>query len=320
LISRKKKYHFNRATLVFEEIRPDRKKKLTEFFTYISLSLIVTLMSGYLLNIAFGSPESRFLEKKVISLNEDLRHLFDKGRHFSLVLRKDHFPKDNTYRTILQIDTLPFSLRDAGTGGSASDAALSLNNDLSHELDDLISKLNMQLKIQTGSYETLYEKAREHAVELTHLPAIQPIARKDLIMISSNFGMRSDPFLNTQEVHSGLDFEAPEGKNVYATGDGTVTLVQFSRTGYGNEIVIDHAFGFGSRYAHLKEILVTEGQKIKRGELIGKVGQSGRATGPHLHYEVLYENKPVNPAFYFDNTLTMAEYQQILKQATDKTN
>jgi len=245
-----------------------------------------------------------------------MRKLFDKGHYFSNLLRKDHFPKDNSYRTILQIDTLPYSLRNAGTGGSSSDVAFSLNSDMSRDLDNLISKLNLQLKIQSGSYEVVFEKAREHAVGLTHMPAIQPIYEKDLVMISSNFGVRSDPFLDQKGVHCGLDFVAPIGTNVYATGDGTVTFQQISRTGYGNEIVIDHAFGFGSRYAHLDQILVSLGQKIKRGQLIGKVGRSGRSTGPHLHYEVLYEGKPVNPAFYFDSSLTSDEYLEILKLAS----
>jgi murein DD-endopeptidase MepM/ murein hydrolase activator NlpD len=320
LIFRKKKYHYNPVSLVFEEIKPDRRKKFMEFAFYVFVSVLVTIVSGYLLSNVFGSAESKILEKKVMSLNMEMHQLFEKGRLFSSRLHKDHFPKDNNYRMILQIDTLPYSLRDAGTGGSAMDAALSLNNDVSYQLDNLITKLHIQLQIQTGSYETLFEKAREHAIELTHMPAIQPIDQNDLIMISSNFGIRSDPFLDQQEVHSGLDFVASVGKNVYATGDGIVTFVQFSRTGYGNEIVIDHAFGFGSRYAHLDKVLVTEGQKIKRGQVIGKVGQSGRATGPHLHYEVLYENKPVNPAFYFDNSLTIEEYQQILKLASNKTD
>jgi murein DD-endopeptidase MepM/ murein hydrolase activator NlpD len=320
LIFRKKKYHFDPATLIFEEIKPDRKKKFLEFTFYVCMSMLVTILSGYLLSTVFGSAESKILERRVSSLNLEMRLLIEKGSLFSSRLRKNHFPKDNNYRMILQIDTLPYSLRDAGTGGSAMDAALSLNNNTSYQLDNLITKLHTQLQIQTGSYETVFEKAREHALQLTHMPAIQPINQNDLVMISSNFGIRSDPFLDQQEVHSGLDFVAAVGKNVYATGDGTVTFVQISRTGYGNEIVIDHAFGFGSRYAHLDQVLVTEGQKIKRGQIIGKVGQSGRATGPHLHYEVLYENKPVNPAFYYDNSLTVEEYQQILKMASNKSN
>ncbi len=317
MIFRKKKYYFNSVTLTFEEQKYDRKKKFFALFSYLIISILVIISSGYILNQVFDSPESLVLEKKVVSLNHEMHRLFEKGSHFLTLLRRDHFPKDNAYRTILQIDTLPYSLRDAGTGGSASDAAFSLGGDLSYNLDNLISKLNRQLRIQSGSYELVYEKAQEYTRELTHMPAILPIEQKDLTMISSNFGIRSDPFLAQEGIHHGLDFVAAIGKNVYATGDGIVTFLQFSRTGYGNEIVIDHAFGFGSRYAHLDQILVNEGQKVKRGQLIGKVGKSGRSTGPHLHYEVLYENKPVNPAFYFDNSLTGEEYQQILKLASN---
>jgi murein DD-endopeptidase MepM/ murein hydrolase activator NlpD len=278
--------------------------------------MMITLLVGFILNQVFGSAESKLLENKLFSLNKQLQGLLDKGHHFSSVLQKDHFPRDNTYRAILQIDTLSENVREAGTGGYVSRSQFSFNNDISDTLVNLITKLNSQLKIQTGSYETVYKKALEHKSSLSHMPAIQPISQKDLIMISSNFGLRADPFLEHQEVHQGLDFVAEVGKNVYATGDGSVTLVQESRIGYGNEIFIDHGYGFGSRYAHLSQILVKEGQIVKRGQLIGKVGESGRATGPHLHYEVLYENKPVNPSFYFDNSLTVEEYQRILKLAS----
>jgi len=319
LIFRKKKYHFDPVTLTFEEITPDRKTRVGEFIMYIVVCVLVTLLIGYALNRAFGSAESIILKNKLFSLNQQIQQLFDKGHHFSAILHKDHIPKDNTYRAILQIDTLSDNIREAGTGGYVQHQPLSLENDMSDKLGSLINQLNSQLQIQTGSYETVYQKALEHQTSLSHRPAIQPISQKDLIMISSNFGLRSDPFLASQEVHRGLDFVAATGKDVYATGDGTVTLVQESRIGYGNEVFIDHGFGYGSRYAHLSEFLVKEGQKVKRGQLIGKVGESGRATGPHLHYEVLYKNKPVNPSFYFDNSLTVEEYQRILKLASNKT-
>jgi len=319
LIFRKKKYHFDPVTLTFEEIRSDRKTRVGEFVLYVIASVLVTLIVGFILNQVFGSVESKMLENKLFSLNKQMKNLLDKGHHFSSILHKDHFPRDNTYRAILQIDTLPENVREAGTGGNVPHSQFSFNSDISDTLGSLITKLNSQLQIQTGSYETVYKKALEHKSSLSHMPAIQPISRKDLIMISSNFGIRSDPFLEQQEVHYGLDFVAAEGKDVYVTGDGTVTLVKESRIGYGNEIFIDHGFGFGSRYAHLSQILVSEGQIVKRGQLIGKVGQSGRATGPHLHYEVLYENKPVNPSFYFDNSLSVEEYQRILKLASNKT-
>jgi murein DD-endopeptidase MepM/ murein hydrolase activator NlpD len=319
LIFRKKKYHFDPVSLTFEEIKSDRKSKASEFIMYVVASVLITFIVGFILNQVFGSAESKMLENKLFSLNQQMKHLLAKGHHFSSILQKDHFPRDNTYRAILQIDTLSENVREAGTGGKASHNQFSFNNDISDTLGSLITKLNSQLLIQTGSYETVYKKALEHKSSLAHMPAIQPISQKDLIMISSNFGIRSDPFLFQREVHYGLDFVAAQGKDVYVTGDGTVTLVKESRIGYGNEIFVDHGFGFGSRYAHLSSILVREGQIVKRGQLIGKVGQSGRATGPHLHYEVLYENKPVNPSFYFDNSLSIEEYQKILKLASNKT-
>ncbi len=320
MIFRKKKYQFNPVTLTFEEIRNERSSRALNFALYITGSLIVTLTVGYLFNRIFGSAELRFLENKRLNLSHQMQRLYDKGRHFSAILHNDHFPKDNSYRQILQIDTLSENIREAGMGGSVLRSPLPVQNDLNEQLQNLIYSLNAQLKIQSGSYEEVYKKALEHKSSLSHMPAIQPISQKDLIMISSNFGLRADPFLEQQEVHRGLDFVAAEGKNVYATGDGTVTLVKESRIGYGNEIFIDHDYGFGSRYAHLSRILVDEGQKVKRGQLIGYVGQSGRATGPHLHYEVLYENKPVNPSFYFDNSLTLEEYQRILKLASKQDN
>ncbi len=318
MIFRRKKYHYNPITLTFEEIKSERKNRVGEFIIYMLVSMVVTIFVGFILNRYFGSAESRILENKLFSLNQQMQLLLDKGHHFSSILHQEHFPKDNTYRAILQIDTISDNIREAGTGGYVPHNKLSYRNDVSDTLGRLITTLNSQLNIQTGSYETVYKKALEHQRSLSHMPAIQPISQKDLIMISSNFGLRSDPFLFHQEVHYGLDFVAATGKDVYATGDGSVTLVQESRIGYGNEIFIDHGFGFGSRYAHLSQILVKEGQKIKRGQLIGKVGESGRATGPHLHYEVLYENKPVNPSFYFDNSLTVEEYQRILKLASNK--
>jgi len=319
LIFRKKKYHFDPVTLTFEEIKSDRKTRAGEFILYVTVSMLITLLVGFILNQVFGSAESKILENKLFSLNQQIKGMLNKGNHFSSILYKEHFPRDNTYRAILQIDTLSENVREAGTGGYVPHNQFSFNHDISDTLGSLITKLNSQLQIQTGSYDIVYKKALEHQVALSHMPAIQPISRKDLIMISSNFGIRSDPFLEQLEVHYGLDFVAAEGKDVYATGDGSVTLVKESRIGYGNEIFIDHGFGFGSRYAHLSRILVKEGQIVKRGQLIGKVGESGRATGPHLHYEVLYENKPVNPSFYFDNSLSVEEYQRILKLASNKT-
>jgi len=319
LILRKKKYHFDPAKLTFEEIKTDKKSRVVDFIMYVIVSMIITLLVGFILTRVLGSAESKMLENRLSSLNGQMQQLLEKGKQFSSVLHTDLIPRDNTYRAILQIDSLPVSIREAGTGGYFVHNSFAVKKDRGDTLNDLLGKLDLQLRIQAGSFETVYKKALEHRRSLSHVPAIQPIAHSDLIMISSNFGLRADPFHEQQEVHRGLDFVAATGKNVYATGDGIVTLVNESRIGYGNEIFIDHGFEFGSRYAHLSQILIRKNEKVKRGQLIGKVGESGRATGPHLHYEVLYKDKPVDPSFYFDNSLTVEEYQGILKLASNKT-
>jgi murein DD-endopeptidase MepM/ murein hydrolase activator NlpD len=213
------------------------------------------------------------------------------------------------------MDTLDYSLRMAGTGGSAKDGALANKTDITYQIHDMIQILNDQLKIQDGSFDELHKKVLEYREEQTHLPAILPIAENDLIMISTDFGLRTDPFFFISRVHNGLDFVAPPGKKVFATGDGIVTFVEYSRKGYGNEIVINHTFGFSSRYAHLSTIKVKKGDRIRRGQIIGTVGQTGRATVPHLHYEVLLNGKAVNPSYYFDTNLTREEYAQIVNSA-----
>jgi murein DD-endopeptidase MepM/ murein hydrolase activator NlpD len=320
LIFRKKKYHYNPVTLTFDEIKSGGKQHIKEIFFYTFISLSLTILSGYLLNQLLGSQEARVLENKVISLNQKMQLQFDLGRNLGSSLQNNLFIKDNNYRTILQMDTLPFSYRMAGTGGSAAENKLVRYNDLSYKVDNMIDKLKLQLQIHSGSLEIVYEKALEHSAQQTHIPAIQPVSQKDLLMISSNFGVRFDPFYFVEQIHNGLDFVAPVGRNVYATGDGIVTFIQYSRKGYGNEIVIDHKFGFGSRYAHLDTIKVKEGENVNRGQIIGTVGETGRATGPHLHYEVLFEHKPLNPLFYFDSSLTNEEYAQIINKANKDTN
>jgi murein DD-endopeptidase MepM/ murein hydrolase activator NlpD len=304
------------VTLTYQELKPDRRKRFLKFFSIILASVLLITISAYLFNQFFDSPKTWILEKEVTVLDKEMQHLLEKGNLISSKLHNEFFPRDNTYRTILQIDTLTLNVRNAGTGGSVLDRGMMMKSDVSYQVNNMVNQLNRQLEIQNSSFIMVYEKALKYANWLTHVPAILPVAQNDLVMISNDFGLRSDPINNVEQIHTGLDFVAPTGKNVYATGDGIVTFVQLSRTGYGNEIIIDHAFGFSTRYGHLDSILVCQGQKIKRGQLIGKVGSTGRTTGPHLHYEVLYENKPMNPASYYDMGLASNEYKEILNIAT----
>lgn len=286
-----------------------------EICYYIFASLTITLVSGFALSRLFGTHETMILEKQVNLLNNQMQQLLNKGNQLKATLHNEIFPTDNHYRAMLEIDTMPYVQRLAGTGGSAGENMLALQDNLVYQVDNLIDILDLQLEVESVSLDLIYKKAIERSQLNTHLPAILPVAEEDLTMISSDFGVRLDPFFFTERVHNGLDFVAPVGKNVYATGDGIVTFVKHSRTGYGNEIVIDHRFSFGSRYAHLDTILVKQGERVRRGQVIGTVGETGRATGPHLHYEVLHQKRPVNPSYYFDTSLTAAEYGQIISNA-----
>jgi murein DD-endopeptidase MepM/ murein hydrolase activator NlpD len=315
LIFRKKKYYFNTATLTFEEVRIKKSHKIMVLSGSMLLIVIITFISGYFLNRYLGSTESRMLEREVNVLTEEMKGQLNKGLEIGETLRNDLFVQDNNYRIILQMDTLDIAVRSAGTGGSAIAGQLARQNDISYQVNSVINSLTNQLQVQSGSFRKLYDKAMQYSEGQTHFPAIQPVDKKDLIMIGSFFGERSDPFIMITRNHYGLDFVAHEGTPVYATGDGIVTFVQYSRTGYGNEIMLDLKFGFGTRYAHLQTVKVREGETIKRGQMIGTVGATGRATGPHLHYEVLFQHRPVNPSFYFDTTLTREEFAQIINKA-----
>lgn len=320
MIFNQKKYCFNPVTLTYEEIKKNQGSGFLKYSAFILLFLSLAFISGYLLNQEFGSGESRKLEAQKDSLSHKLNILYERGINYSESLQSEIFKNDNYYRLILELDTLPYPIRQAGSGGSAVINEIAQQSNLTYQLSDLITSLNHQLQIQSHSFSALYDKAIAFSNEKSHIPAIQPIAIDDLIMIGSDFGTRTDPFILIEKRHHGVDFVTAEGKNVYATGDGIVTFVRYSRTGYGNEIVIDHNFGFETRYGHLSSIKIEKGQKVKRGQIIGAVGATGRATGPHLHYEVLFNDKTVDPSYYFDTTLTREEFAQIINKAIGTTN
>jgi len=316
LIFKRKRYYFNRETLKYVELKPDKSFRNKVLSVYIISFHILIISGGYIINNYFKSPKYSLLERKAEILQNNLHDIMQKATEYEKELHENYFISDNTYRTILEIDTLPLSMRYGGTGGALLSGSAVYSTGIGYQLNTQLEKLNTQLNIQTESYNIVYEKAVEYDSRWNHLPAIMPLSEENLLYVSSYFGTRQDPFSNNNEqIHSGIDFVAETGTEVYSTAEGIVTLLHFSRTGYGNEILIDHAFGYSTRYAHLAEILVEEGQTIKRGQLIGRVGSSGRSTGPHLHYEVRFDNRALNPLNYFHSNISTEEYREILVMA-----
>jgi murein DD-endopeptidase MepM/ murein hydrolase activator NlpD len=231
----------------------------------------------------------------------------------SEILQDQFFTADQNYRYILELDSLPTNIRYAGTGGTDPYASSprSYYNKNYAELNHKITNLKDKIVIQDESYEEIMKAALDKKKQLAHFPGITPVKSDTYVWISSFFGTRNDPFTFQHRTHLGLDFVAPFNTKVYATANGTVTLVKHSRRGYGNEIVIDHGFGYKTRYAHLNKTLIQEGQEVERGELIGLMGNTGRSTGTHLHYEVHLYNNPVNPLYFFADDLGPEEFEQL---------
>jgi murein DD-endopeptidase MepM/ murein hydrolase activator NlpD len=186
------------------------------------------------------------------------------------------------------------------------------NSDLIIKTNQRLDKLSKQLYVQSKSYDEIISMAKNKEKMLSSIPAIMPVSNKDLTRTASGYGWRIHPIYKIRKFHEGMDFTAPTGTEVYATGDGIIEVVKSSKRGYGKRVVIDHGFGYKTRYAHLNEFNVRRGQEVKRGEVIGYVGSSGLSVAPHLHYEVMKGNKNVNPVDYYFNDLTPKQYEKMI--------
>jgi len=227
---------------------------------------------------------------------------------------------DNIYRVVLGAEPIDKSVRDAGIGGTDRYEDIRSKN-IDHEklivdLHENVDKLQRKLYIESKSQDEIVDFVESKEKLFAAIPAIQPIANKQLIALASGFGLRFHPVYKVKKMHTGIDFAAPIGTPIYATADGNVSAVEVRFSGYGKTIEIDHGFGYNTRYAHMHEFTVRKGQHVKRGELIGYVGNTGLSTAPHLHYEVILNGVRINPVHYFFNDLTPAEYEKIVELAS----
>lgn len=313
----RKKYKFNPDTLNYESIGLTWKEKASRILTYLSSSFALALVFVVVFLNFYETPKTKALKrenKQLLSQYELMSKDLDKVEQ---VLSDLQQRDDNIYRVIFEAEPIPSSVREAGFGGVNKYSHLEGmdNSELiiatAHKLD-VISK---QAYIQSKSYDEVLNLALNKEKMLACLPAIQPVTNKDLKRTSSGFGYRIHPIYKVRKMHWGLDFTAPIGTPIYATGDGTVTEVQGSkrsRIGLGLSVKIDHGYGYETVYGHMNEFNVKRGQKVKRGDIIGYVGNSGGSTAPHVHYEVHKDGKRVNPAFYVFQDLTPQEYDKMI--------
>ncbi|MDR0795338.1 MAG: M23 family metallopeptidase [Tannerella sp.] len=316
---RKVFYVYNPNLLTYERVYPSAKERFFVVLRHLSLSILIGVGVLFAFIHFFDSPMEALLRKENMLLKTQYEVLSLRINDALKVLDDIQERDDNLYRAIFQTKEIPEYIRKPGIGGTNRyDYLMNLSNtDLVIETTRKIDMMKRQLYVQSNSFDELVSIGKNLEARNRCVPAIQPLANKDLKRTSSGYGMRIDPIYRTLRHHDGMDFVAPVGTDIYATGDGTVIFAGWQQ-GYGNCIRIDHGFGYETMYAHNSKNLVKVRQKVVRGEIIGLVGNSGKSVGPHLHYEVLFNDKHVNPVNYYYMDLTPDEYAEMIQIAENR--
>jgi murein DD-endopeptidase MepM/ murein hydrolase activator NlpD len=317
---RKSKYYYDDKSLSFKRIERTFKSRLKKTLVFVSASCF----AGGLIVLAaynfFDSPKEKMLIRELDQMELQYEIIDKSLNQISAVLDNIKDRDDNIYRVIFEADPIPNSVRNAGVGGVNRYKRLEGfdNSELLIKSSKKIDKISKQLYIQSKSFDDVIEMAMKKSDMMASIPAIQPVKNKELKRIASGYGRRIDPYYKKPKFHYGVDFSAPQGTPIYATGNGQVVKVKKSKRGFGNHVIIDHGYGYESLYAHMQKHTVRKGQTVKRGDIIGYVGNTGKSTAPHLHYEVHRGNKKVNPAYYFHNDLSPEEFDRMLELAAQE--
>lgn len=309
-------YQYDPKVRAFRRVYPTFRQHVRALVRKILAVLLVMAASFVLYHFIFNTPQVGELVEENTGLQIQLRVLSRKVDDALLVLQDIEQRDDNLYRVLLEADPVSEHARKSANNPLSrySELLEMPNSELLVNTSRKIDMLNRRLYMQTRSFNEVVELSREQEKRLACIPAIQPVSNKDLKRTASGYGYRSDPIYHVNRFHKGMDFACDTGTPVYATGDGTVVYAKW-QSGYGNLIEVDHGFGYVTRYAHLSSILVRKGQKICRGAEIGLVGSTGKSTGPHLHYEVIVQNKHVNPINYYFMDLDADQYDEMISLA-----
>jgi murein DD-endopeptidase MepM/ murein hydrolase activator NlpD len=312
------KYKFDPDSLSFDKIRLGIKSLLLRILAYFIGSLIFALIYWIIFASFFDSPKEKALKREVeqMTIQYDLIHR--EMSNVENVLEDLQKTDDNLYRTIFEAEPIPSEQREGGIGGVNRYEALEgyNNSNLVIETATRLDKIRKKVYVQSKSYDELIKMAENKGDMLKSVPAIIPISNKDLTRTASGFGWRIHPYYKISKFHYGMDFTAPAGTDVYATGNGTVVDVSSSQRGLGKHITIDHGFGYTSTYAHLSNFNVRVGQRVQRGDIIGYVGSTGMSVANHLHYEIKLNGINVDPVNYYFEDLSSAEYEKMIEIAS----
>ena len=317
-MAKQKHYIFNQLTQSFEVLDMSKSRKFLRIVLFSLAVLGVAFLFAILLFTFFKSPKEKMQARELEFMKLQYEILNDRLDNLE-VLMLDLEQRDNDlYRVMFEADPISSQMRKSGflDADRYADLYGYVNSGQVVSAARKMDVIASQMYNQSVSYDSLFKMARNKTEMLAHIPAIFPLKEMEIKYISSFFGYRPDPIYKVDKFHSGIDFSAQMGTEAYATGDGIVADVENGHWGYGNMVTIDHGFGYKTRYAHLQKAAVRKGQKVKRGQLIGYIGNTGKTTGVHLHYEVLKNDVQIDPINFFYNDLTPDEYEQILEQST----
>lgn len=314
------KYYYDTETCKYERIKTSTNDIILNTLGFLSLTLTLAVGLLVLYNNYFESPRELLLKNEVKEIEYLYGNLEKEVEKLDKELASMEYRDDNIYRAVLGAEPIDVNIREAGVGGVDRYEDIKKKNivheDFLLKLHERVDKLKRKVYIESKSQDEVIILAESKEKLFAAIPAIQPVANKELIALASGYGMRIHPVYKVRKMHTGVDFAAAIGTPIYATADGVVDKVEVSFSGYGKVLEIDHGFGYRTRFAHMHGFNVRYGQKVKRGDLIGYVGDTGLSTAPHLHYEVFVNGLHVNPIHYFFTDLNAKDYEKIIELAS----
>lgn len=311
------KYKYNPHTLSYDEVELTTRDRVFKVLKYIGAGLVFATTTLIIAFAFFKSPREIKQERELANLQAHYDKLNEKLGEMELWLNEIQEKDDYTYRLTLEMEPVPDQLRQGGRGGY--DRYKSLEgfeySDLVINTTQRLDQLTKKMYVQSKSLDEVILMAKDKEQMLQSIPAIQPIAHEDLTRLASGFGYRTHPIYKTVKMHTGMDFSAPRGTEIYATGNGVVERADSDASGYGKHVVIDHGYGYETLYGHMTAYAVNVGDEVVRGQVIGYVGSTGTSVSPHLHYEVIKNGVKIDPINFYSADFTPEQYAQLRIQA-----
>ncbi|MBC7722694.1 MAG: M23 family metallopeptidase [Pedobacter sp.] len=312
------KYFYNTHTLRYEKLEVPLRVKLLRVFGFLATALVTAFIIVSIAYKYFPSTNEKRLMEQNNNFKDDYTVLQDRVKQLELQMDELENRDNNVYRSIFEAKPIPDSARITAMEKNKEVILIEKlsENDLVKSMGNQLNYLSLRTAFMEKSYAEIGNMVKNKEKLLAAIPAIQPVSNKDLTRIASGFGYRIHPIYKVGKMHEGLDFTAPQGTPIYATANGTVTEAGFSSGGFGNVVKINHGYGYETVYGHMVRVKARNGEAVKRGEVIGYVGNTGRSTGPHCHYEVHKNGRPVDPVYYFYNDISPAQFDRLLKLAS----